>query len=86
MAADDPKPPIEIHSIIINEAAVEISYAEEDDVNRTTGIMKIRTIMIPRGLVMDEMAELIEAAVAVVDAGLVADRSPASTFTRSRSR
>jgi hypothetical protein len=84
MAADDPQPPIEIHSIIINEAAVEISYAEEPDANRTTGIMKIRTIMIPRMLVADEMAELIEAATAVVDAGLVADRSPAATFTRRR--
>jgi hypothetical protein len=84
MAADDPQPPIEIHSVMINEAAVEISYAEEDDANRNTGIMKIRTIMIPRALVLEEMAELVEAATAVVDAGLVADRSPASTFTRRR--
>lgn len=84
MAADDPKPPIEIHSIIINEAAVEISYVEEDDANPASGIMKIRTIMIPRALVADEMAELIEAAAAVVDAGLVADRSPVTAFTRRR--
>jgi hypothetical protein len=55
MAADDPQPPIEIHSVMINEAAVEISYAEEDDANRNTGIMKIRTIMIPRALVLEEM-------------------------------
>lgn len=80
----DEKPPIEIQSIILNEGAVEISYIEPHKVNRASGVMVINTIMIPRVLVADEMGELLDAAVALVDAGLVADRSPAATFTRRR--
>ena len=78
------KPPVEIHSIMLSEGGVEISYVEEEDVNRASGILKIRTIMIPKALVSEEVAELIEAAQAVIDAGLVADRAPAPSFTRRR--
>lgn len=70
-----------IQSIVFDPEGVEIVYAEESDVYKS-GLRIYKTAVVPRSLVVNELAELEEAAIALVDEVGVIKRSPESTFTR----
>lgn len=70
-----------IQSIAFDPEGVEIQYVEENDV-LDNGLRIFRTALLPRGLVADELAELEEAAQAVVDKISVIRRAPEATFGR----
>ncbi len=70
-----------IQSITFDPEGVEIVYVEESNV-LSNGLRVFNTAVVPRNLVTEELAELEEAAQALVDQITVIKRAPESTFGR----
>lgn len=72
-----------VHSISFDPEGVEVTWAEEST-QYENGLRIVKTALIPRALIADEMEELVEAAEAIVDAIGVIQRAPENTFKRER--
>lgn len=70
-----------IQSISFDPEGVEVTYVEESDV-LNNGLRVFRTALIPRSLVVEQLAELEDAAQSLVDQITVIKRAPESSFGR----
>lgn len=74
----------DVQSIAFGSGGVEISYLEPRESDTKTGISEYRTLVIPMGLVENELEELLDAASQLLDAAGVARRDPPQTLRPTR--
>lgn len=75
MAMSVPDPPeVVVTSVSFGDDTVEVTYAERREQSEQVGVL--RSMLIARELVEDEVEELLDAARAIVDRGWVAIRNP----------
>lgn len=67
---------VDIQTIAFGSDQVEITYAEERDLDSSSGIMEYRTLVVPQGVIDAALAELLDSCQQVLDTALVAKRNP----------
>lgn len=73
---------VSIQSIMFGATTIEVSYFEERDTDRDTGIQEIRTVMVPTSLVADELGELAEDLEQLLNRVGVLRRNPPAVLSR----
>lgn len=73
---------LDIQSIVFGPEAIEITYIEERDVDKGSGIVDIRTRSIPFNLCEAERDELLDSVLQYLDAAAVVRRNPRPTIGR----
>lgn len=71
---------IQVNSVQFSNDAIEVSYSESRDLHESSGILEIRTRLIPSHLVEEQLRELIQAIQDVVDESNVIQRKPPQTI------
>ncbi len=69
-------PNISIQSIQFSPDAIEVSYSEARDLHEASGILEVRTRLIPAHHVEQQLPELFEAIQELIDHSNVVQRNP----------
>lgn len=73
---------VDIQSVVFAPGQIEISYTEQRDVNPSTGILEVRTLVVPTEKVEEAYREAVEVLQQLVDAALLARRNPVKMLRR----
>lgn len=73
---------VDIQSVAFAPGQVEITYAEERDGDSPTGIMEIRTLVVPVAMVEEATSDVLDSIQHLVDAALIAKRNPRAVLGR----
>lgn len=74
-----------IQSIAFGDGGIQITYVEENGIDRESGIAEIKILEIPHGAIPEEyVTELVEDAHQIIEEARVVLRKPVQTFTAPR--
>ncbi len=75
-------PDISIQSIQFSPDAIEVSYSESRDLHEASGILEIRTRLIPLHHVERQLNEVLEAVQELIDQSNIVQRNPPQQIKR----
>ena len=73
---------VDIQSVAFAPGQIEIVYAEARDTDSQSGILELRTLILPSQVVEDAAMEALDAIQQLLDAALLAKRSPLAVMKR----
>ncbi len=75
-------PDIQIQSIQFSPDAVEVTYSEARDLHEASGILEIRTRLVPAHHVEQQLIEVLDAVQELIDESNIVQRNPPQQIKR----